>query len=530
MLTTGCSDALGRKVGLAALQECERLIKGSGDAFGTPSHRDECVGRIRSAMQLRRDRGNLSCVDGPRDHWCAGHGGLARAIQTGDGVPNITRVEIGEQDGRRAKQWARLFVAGHDPRACLTRCLEAGRHTLLECSERGIGTTGAFDHQALRSQPDPRIRPARYQHRGETDRHQSEGQDGADAYHASMALVDDLRSLPKAELHQHLDGSMRPETAVELAAAIELPLTLEQARARMIGPERCRDQAALLEFFDLPIALLQTTEALERVTAELIDDLLADGIRYAEIRWAPRLHTERGLSVRAAIEAVASAVAGRAAVLGPSMPLIGLIVTAMRSHAPAANVALARTAGEIGHPIIGFDLAGDEAAWPAPPHALAFVTAREAGLALTAHAGEVKDPQHVREVLDFGVRRVAHGVTAIEDEPLLQMLRAQDITLDLCPTSNVQAGIVASLGDHPLARLHRSGVSVTLSTDGRTVTRLTLSEEMDRVTGALNLSRAELATIALNAFNRGFAPPALLGPLAAEARVGWAAWQRIPLN
>ncbi|CAN5563667.1 MAG: adenosine deaminase [Chloroflexi bacterium] len=345
-----------------------------------------------------------------------------------------------------------------------------------------------------------------------------------------MALVDDLRSLPKAELHQHLDGSMRPETAVELAAAIELPLTLEQARARMIGPERCRDQAALLEFFDLPIALLQTTEALARVTAELIEDLLADGIRYAEIRWAPRLHTERGLSVRAVIEAVASAVAGRAAVLGPSMPLIGLIVTAMRSHAPAANVTLARTAGEIGHPIIGFDLAGDEAAWPAPPHALAFVTAREGGLALTAHAGEVKDPQHVREVLDFGVRRVAHGVTAIEDEPLLQVLRARDITLDLCPTSNVQAGIVASLGDHPLARLHRSGVSVSLSTDGRTVTGLTLSEEMDRVTGALNLSHAELAAIALNAFDRGFAPPGLLGPLAAEARVAWGAWQRIPLN
>jgi len=530
VLATGRSDALVRQVGLAALQEGERLIKGSGEPFGTPSHRDECVGRIRGAIQLRSDRGNLSSVDGRRDDGCAGRRGLARAIQTGDGVSNITRIEIGEQDGRSTKQWARLFVAGHDPRTSLTRRLEAGRHALLECSQRGIGTTGALDHQALRSQPDPRIVPAWSEQCHETDRHQSDGKDGADGYHASMALVDDLRSLPKAELHQHLDGSMRPETAVELAAAIELPLTLEQARSGMIGPERCRDQAALLEFFDLPIALLQTTEALERVTAELIDDMLADGIRYAEIRWAPRLHTERGLSVRAVIEAVASAVAGRAAVLGPSMPLIGLIVTAMRSHAPAANVALARTAGEIGHPIIGFDLAGDEAAWPAPPHALAFLTAREAGLALTAHAGEVQDPQRVREVLDLGVRRVAHGVTAIEDEPLLQMLRARDITLDLCPTSNVQGGIVASLGDHPLARLHRSGVSVTLSTDGRTVSGLTLSEEMAHVAGALDLSRAELATIALNAFDRGFAPPALLGPLAADARVAWAAWQRIPLN
>lgn len=341
-----------------------------------------------------------------------------------------------------------------------------------------------------------------------------------------MALIDELRALPKAELHQHLDGSMRPETAVDLAAAIGMPLTLDDARRRMIGPERCRDQAALLEFFDLPISLLQTTDALERVTGELIDDLMADGIRYAEIRWAPRLHTDGGLSVTAVMEAVASAVAGRAALLGPRMPLIALIVTAMRSHPPAANVELALRASEIGHPIVGFDLAGDEAGWPAPPHALAFVTAREAGLALTSHAGEVADARRVREVLDFGVRRIAHGVTASEDEPLLQMLRARDITLDLCPTSNVQAGITASLAEHPLARLHRSGVSVTISTDVRTVTGITLSEEMARCADALGLSRSELAAIALNGFDRGFAPPSLLAPLAAEARLAWTAWQQ----
>ena len=157
-----------------------------------------------------------------------------------------------------------------------------------------------------------------------------------------------------------------------------------------------------------------------------------------------------------------------------------LIVTAMRSHPPAANAELARTAGEFGGPVVGFDLAGPEAAWPAPPHALAFVAAREAGLALTAHAGEVAGPQRVREVLDFGVRRVAHGVTAIEDPALLELLRARDITLDLCPTSNVQAGIVALLAEHPVAALHRAGVSVTISTDDRTVTGITLTQELAR--------------------------------------------------
>jgi adenosine deaminase len=343
-----------------------------------------------------------------------------------------------------------------------------------------------------------------------------------------MDLVASLRALPKAELHQHLDGSLRPATAVELAAVAGMPLTLEEATSRMVGPVRCRDQAELLTFFDLPIALLQTADALTRATAELIEDLAADGVRYAEIRWAPRLHLERGLSVSDVIEAVAAGIADRTAVLGPSMPLVGLIVTAMRSHPPAANVELAHRAGAVGPPVVGFDLAGPEEAWPAPPHAAAFVAAREAGLALTAHAGEVAGAQRVREVLDFGVRRVAHGVTAIHDTELMAVLRARDVTLDLCPTSNVQAGIVGSIADHPLAALHRAGVSVTISTDDRTVTGVTLSEELARSITDGGLSRPELAAIALNAFDRAFAPPALLGSITAEARRAWEAWASEP--
>lgn len=340
-----------------------------------------------------------------------------------------------------------------------------------------------------------------------------------------MDLAARLRTLPKAELHQHLDGSVRPETAVELGAEIGIQLTLEDARRRMVAPKRCADQAELLTYFDLPIAVLQTAEALERVTAEVIDDLAADGITYAEIRWGPRLHLERGLSVPAVLEAVARGIAGRAALVGPRMPLIGLIVTAMRSHPPAANVELARIAGEFGHPIVGFDLAGPEAAFPSAPHALAFVTAREAGLEVTAHAGEVADPRRVRDALDFGVRRVAHGVTAAQDPDLLALLRGRGVTLDLCPTSNVQAGVVASLAEHPLARLHRGGVSVTLSTDDLTVTGVTLSEEMARCVTAMDLTADELAAIALNGFARGFAPEALRRPLMTEAQLAWDAWR-----
>ncbi|MGZ8480940.1 MAG: adenosine deaminase [Candidatus Limnocylindria bacterium] len=339
-----------------------------------------------------------------------------------------------------------------------------------------------------------------------------------------MALVDELRPLPKAELHQHLDGALRPDTAVELAAAVGMPLTIEEARKRMVGPERCRDQAELLGYFDLPLALLQTAESLERAAAELVEDMRLDGVRYAEVRWAPRLHLERGLSVASVISAVASGVARASAHPALHAPVVALIVTAMRSHPPSANVQLAESAAEFGWPVVGFDLAGPEAQWPAPPHAAAFDAAREAGLGLTAHAGEVPGPQRIAEVLEFRVTRIAHGVTAAEDESIVALLRERDVTLDMCPTSNVQTGIAPSLDAHPVARLHRAGVSVTISTDDRTVSSTTLSQELARTAEALALTDGELSAIALNAFRRAFAPPAVIRPVAAAATRAWGGW------
>jgi len=336
--------------------------------------------------------------------------------------------------------------------------------------------------------------------------------------------LDRLRMLPKAELHLHLDGSLRPQTAVELAAEAGHALTLEDAVARLVGPVRSRDQEELLSFFDLPISLLQTAPSLRRVTAELVESLAEDGLTYAEIRWAPRLHLERGLSVVDVIGAVAEGVANAASRLGPRTPLIGLIVTAMRSHPPAANVELAKVAAAFGPPLVGFDLAGPEAAYPAPPHAAAFQAAAAGGLALTAHAGEVPGPERIREALAFGVRRVAHGVTAAEDAEVMALVRERDVPLDLCPTSNVQAGIVAELAAHPLATLHRAGVSVTLSTDDRTVSNTSLSEEMARTAAAVRLSAGELAAIAVNAFRRAFGPRTALDPMTRAAEQAWSAW------
>lgn len=307
-----------------------------------------------------------------------------------------------------------------------------------------------------------------------------------------------------------------------------MPLSLDEAQRRLVAPVQCRNQADLLSYFDLPISLLQSAPALRRAASELVADMAADGLTYGEIRWAPRLHLEGKLSVPDVIGAVADGVADGQKAAGPVAPLIGLIVTAMRSHPPRANVELAHHAAAFGPPLVGFDLAGPEAEYPAPPHAAAFRAAQAAGLGLTAHAGETPGSARIWEVLEFGITRVAHGAPAADDPELLDALRGRGVTLDLCPTSNVQAGIVADLASHPVARLHRAGISVTLSTDDRTVSNTTLSGELAGVALATEMTPDELSEIAINAFREGFSSPLELATLRATAAKAWHAWVASP--
>lgn len=308
-----------------------------------------------------------------------------------------------------------------------------------------------------------------------------------------------LRRMPKAELHLHLDGSLRPATALELARERDLDAGMDVAEMaeRLIGPEQAADQAELLRAFDLPIAILQDAESLARVSHELVEDVATDGTRYVEIRWGPALHVERGLSLRDGIAAVvAGARSGTAAVSAAGGPGIAvrLIAVALRSHAPATSVDVAREAARfLGDGLTGFDLAGREAAFPDPlRHARAFARARGAGLGVTVHAGEWGGAAQVRRALAVDPARIAHGAPAADDPRLMAELRSRGITLDLCPTSNTQAGIFPSYAAHPLPRLVRAGVPATLNTDDRTVSAMTLIGEYARARAALGLSMAEL--------------------------------------
>jgi adenosine deaminase len=329
--------------------------------------------------------------------------------------------------------------------------------------------------------------------------------------------------MPKAELHLHLDGSLRINTALDLARTrgVDAPTDWAAMFAALVAPERCADQAELLRAFDLPIALMQDAEALERITDELVAAKAAEGVRYVEIRWGPLLHVARGLPLADGIAAVCR---GAAAAARRTDTVVRLICTALRSHDPADNVVLAETAARfIGDGLTGWDLAGPEAAFPDPlDHARAFEAARAGGLRITLHAGEWGGAAQVRRALAVAPERIAHGPGAIDDPALCSELTARGITLDLCPTSNAQAGIVDSVSAHPLARLHRAGVPLTLNTDDTTVSDITLSEEYVRAVELIGLTPAELWAIDRHALDVAFADEATLAPLRASFDT-WAA-------
>jgi adenosine deaminase len=329
--------------------------------------------------------------------------------------------------------------------------------------------------------------------------------------------------MPKAELHLHLDGPIRIATAMVLARTrgVDAPATWQGMFDALVAPMPCRDQAELLKAFDLPIALMQDAEALERITFELVESKAAEGVRYVEIRWGPLLHVARGLALEAGVEAVVRGAEAGAARTGT---VVRLIATALRSHDPAENLRLAEAAARFrDRGLTGWDLAGPEAAFPDPlVHGRAFEAARAGGLRITVHAGEWGGAAQVRRSLAVEPERIAHGEATSDDPSLVAELTDRGICLDLCPTSNVQAGIVPSLADHALARLHRADAPVTLSTDDTTVSDVSLTDEYGRAVAEIGLTLPELWAIDRFALDVAFADEATLTPLRAEFDA-WAA-------
>src|ERR1700736_6712087 len=314
-----------------------------------------------------------------------------------------------------------------------------------------------------------------------------------------------FQAIPKAELHLHLDGSVRPQTVLELAKQGGVLLPTQDVGKLTDFLEATDSTSSLveyIEYFELPIAVLQSVPALERATYELCEDLQRDNVRYAEIRYGPWLHVEQGLSLTDVIRAVLSGWnAGRKA-FGLEG---GVIVTALRDMPPAQNVSLAQVAGRyVNEGVVGFDLAGDEAGHPPILHEDAFRVARSLGLNITIHAGEAAGPESVRQAIAMGAVRLGHGVRAQEDNEVLAMIRENGVQLDTAPTSNAQTKAVRTLREHPLKRFYQQGIKVTISTDSRTVSDVTLTDEFLTVARVLGCSREQLWAMNIQALDGGF--------------------------
>ena len=316
-----------------------------------------------------------------------------------------------------------------------------------------------------------------------------------------------LRRLPKAELHCHLDGSVRPETLLELGREYRQPMPRDDADALrdFMRVDDARSLEDYLARFDVTLSVMQTAEALERIAYELAMDAAADGVRYLEVRYAPVLNVRRGLSLGAAIEAPLRGLE-RAERDGGAMARV--IVCGLRHMPPEVSIELAKLAVGYRHRgVVGFDLAGGELGNPASPHAPAFAYARQHDLACTCHAGEGADASSVREAVHLCcANRIGHATHLYEDESLTQYVNDRRIALEICLTSNVQTHAVESYQAHPLRRYFDLGIVVVLNTDNRLMSGTTLTDEYARAASTLDFTFDELCEIALNGFANAFIP------------------------
>ena len=316
-----------------------------------------------------------------------------------------------------------------------------------------------------------------------------------------------VRRLPKAELHCHLDGSVRPATLIELGREYGQPMPHSDATALRdyMRVSDARHLEDYLERFAVTLSVMQTAEAIDRIAYELGEDAARDGVRYIEVRFAPILNVHRGLSSGAVIEA---ALGGLARAERDHGIVARVIVCALRNMSPDLSLELARLAVAYKtRGVVGFDLAGGEVGNPASRHADAFAHARSHELACTCHAGEGDDARSVRQAVHVcGAHRLGHATRLIEDDALTEYVNDRRIPLEICLTSNVQTRVTGSYESHPLRQYFERGLNVVLNTDNRLMSDTTLTDEYVAAATHLGFGFSELCEMARNGFAAAFLP------------------------
>lgn len=322
-----------------------------------------------------------------------------------------------------------------------------------------------------------------------------------------MLTSDQLRRIPKAELHCHLDGSVRPATLLELGREYKTDLpadSVEALRDYMLVSD-AKSLEDYLKRFEVTVSVMQTADAIERIAYELGADAAAEGVRYIEVRNAPILNSRGSLDLGAALEAQLRGLAKAEAEFGI---IARSIVCSLRQLKPETSLELAQLAVAYrDRGVVAFDLAGGEAGFPASDHIDAFNYARKHNLALTIHAGEGDGARSVRDAVHkCGANRLGHATRLIEDPALTQYVNDRRIGLEICLTSNVQTHAAKSYETHPLREYFDRGMNLTLNTDNRLMSGTTLTDEYAFAAQHLGFSLDELFTLALNGFESAFLP------------------------
>jgi adenosine deaminase len=317
-----------------------------------------------------------------------------------------------------------------------------------------------------------------------------------------------FQQLPKSDLHVHLDGSLRLQTIIELAAeqGVDLPARDQDGlrRAMNLG-QNCGSLVEYLKAFDVTLKVMQTEQALFRTAFELGEDAAKEKVRYMEVRYAPMLHTRRGLRLTSVVEAV---LAGLRAARDTSGIEANLILCGIRNISPDSSLEMAELAVAYkGRGVVGFDLAGAEYDHPAKHHRAAFQLVRDNNINCTIHAGEAYGPESIAQALHVcGAHRIGHGCRLREDGDLLHYVNDHRIPLEVCPSSNVQTGAVKDLSRHPLKLYCDLGLRVTVNTDNRLVTDTTVSRELWQCHSKMGLSLGDIKTIIMAGFKSAFLP------------------------
>jgi adenosine deaminase len=320
--------------------------------------------------------------------------------------------------------------------------------------------------------------------------------------------LDTIRRLPKAELHCHLDGSLRPRTVLELAEeqGVKLPTThLGQLTRLLEAGKRTRNLGDYLKIFDYTLAVMQHKDALYRTAFELVEDCAAENVRHLEVRYSPILHRKRRLSFEDIVDPVIAGLRDAGVKYDMST---GVIICGIRSMAPKVSMALAELAVAYkGRGVLAFDLAGQEKDYPAKAHRAAFQLILKNNVNSTVHGGEAFGAQSIAQALHYcGAHRIGHGTRLHEDQDLLRYVRDHRVPLEMCLSSNIQTRAVRTLREHPCGDYFRQGLRVTLNTDNRLMSATTASEELALAARAFRFSPYEVKRIILNGFKSAFMP------------------------